>query len=184
MAETTGRKAPVLLIVSVLLVLVLGLLGAVVYLLTRQDGKETSNAETASPRLEYATEGVIFTEDPDALQKAYDEAAEKVEESVVPLSYRASASSEDGVNFTCYIANPDRARYDMFIAIYADISMTDELYMSQLLRPGTAYEQITLNRALDSGRHEVYAVFTTIDEEDGEQVIRGQAAVTMEFRVK
>jgi hypothetical protein len=184
MAETTGRKAPVLLIVSVLLVLVLGLLGAVVYLLTRQDGKETSNAETASPRLEYATEGVIFTEDPDALQKAYDEAAEKVEESVVPLSYRNVARSEDGVEFNCYVANPERARFDMFVAIYADAGMTDELYMSQLLRPGTAYDTIRLNRALPPGRHEVYAVFTTIDEEDSVQVIRGQAAVTMEFRVQ
>lgn len=181
MAET-NKKTPLLIIVLVLFVFVAGLLAAVIYLLTRQPAEVPQ--QDAPPRLEYASKGVIYTEDPDALQKAYDEASEKVEESVVPLSYRNVASSEDGVNFKCYIANPPRARFDMFVAIYADFAMTDELYLSQLLRPGTAFDTIQLNRALDAGNHEVYAVFTTLDEQDGEQVIRGQVAVTMEFRVK
>jgi hypothetical protein len=183
MAET-NKKTPLLIIVLVLFVFVAGLLAAVIYLLTRSSDETTPQSVSAAPRLEYASEGVIFTEDPDALQKAYDEASEKVEDSVVPLSYRNVASSEDGVNFKCYIANPPRARFDMFVAIYADFAMTDELYLSQLLRPGTAFDSIQLNRALGSGNHEVYAVFTTLDEQDGEQVIRGQAAVTMEFRVQ
>ena len=181
MAET-NKKTPLLIIVLALFVFVAGLLAAVIYLLTRQPAEVPQ--QDAPPRLEYASEGVIFTEDPDAFQKAYDEAAEKVAESVVPLSYRNVASSEDGVNFKCYIANPPRARFDMFVILYADVEMTDEIYSSQLLRPGTAYDAIQLKRALDPGNHEVYAVFTTIEEIDGEQVIRGQIAVTMEFRVK
>lgn len=182
MAETS-KKTPLLIVVLVLCVFVAGLLAAVIYLLTRSSDETTPQPISAAPRLEYASEGVIFTEDPDALQKAYDEAVEKSAESVVPLSFRNVATSEDGVNFNCYVANPPRARFDMFVAIYADIEMTDELYMSQLLRPGTAYDSIQLNRVLSPGNHNVYAVFTTLEDVDGEQVIRGQAAVAMEFRV-
>lgn len=178
----TSKKSPLLIIVLVLFIFIAGLLAAVIYLLTRQTD-EVPQPISAAPRLEYASEGVIFTEDPDALQKAYDEAVEKSAESVVPLSFRNVATSEDGVNFKCYVANPPRARFDMFVAIYADIEMTDELYMSQLLRPGTAYDSIQLNRVLAPGNHDVYAVFTTLEDVDGEQVIRGQAAVAMEFRV-
>jgi hypothetical protein len=62
--------------------------------------------------------------------------------------------------------------------------MTDELFLSKLIRPGQTFEQVTLNRALEKGEHQVFVVFTQIEEVDGEQNICGQRAVTMNFFVE
>jgi len=131
----------------------------------------------------YAVEGITAVEDPDAMTKAIDEAYEKAEEGRMALEYKNDAVSDNGTDFSCYIANSVDNQYDMFIAIYADIGFTDELYLSQLIRPGTAFEQVTLNRALDPGKHEVYVAFTTVETTEDEQIIHGQSLVTMNFIV-
>jgi hypothetical protein len=133
--------------------------------------------------LDYATQGVIETHDPNALQKAYDEAVEKAREGMIALTYRNDASSEDGQTFNCYIGNSTSNSDDLFIAIYADSACTDELFRGQLLRPGTAYETVTLNRKLDEGVHTVYVPHTLIRVVDGQQAIVGQTIVTMDFHV-
>lgn len=100
-------------------------------------------------------------EDPDAMSKALDEAYEKMQERMT-LSYKNDAFSSDGKTFTCYIANsPDNAPYDMFVGLYSDLEFTDCLFLSQLLRPGSAFETLTLERALEPGTHQLYAVFTS-----------------------
>jgi hypothetical protein len=102
---------------------------------------------------------------------------------VMALEYRNDAYSDDRRTFQCYIANSQSNEYDMFIAIYADAEYNDLLYLSELLRPGSAFEQVTLERALPPGDHEVYVAFTQVEETDGEQAIRGQNRVTMNFHV-
>jgi hypothetical protein len=72
---------------------------------------------------------------------------------------------------------------DMFIAIYTDSTFEDELFLSELLRPGQAFEHITLNRALDTGSHDVVAAFSLVKEEDGQQVIAKQTFVGLRFNV-
>ena len=145
--------------------------------------EEPENANGGGFRIGYADEGVMVTEDDNAMQRAYDEMKRAAEEGYMSLSYKESAYSENGLDFQCYIANADRNKYDMFIAIYGDEEFTDELYLSQLLRPGTAFNSITLNHALEPGTHTVYVAYTQIEEVDGEQAIHAQSVVTMEFTV-
>jgi hypothetical protein len=128
-------------------------------------------------------EGVTEVEDPEALQKMVDEVFASADKPPFALEYKNGAYSEDGVNFSCYIANAASNEYDMFICVYADAALTDELYVSQLLRPGTAFDQITLNRKLEPGVHRVYVPHTQIAIEDGEQTIMAQNTVTMDFIV-
>ncbi len=60
--------------------------------------------------------------------------------------------------FTCYIANSEYNEYDMFIALYTEISNDAEpLYLSGLMRPGEAFREIALDEALDKGTHDVYS---------------------------
>lgn len=132
-------------------------------------------------KIDYA-EGVTVVEDPNALQKAVDDMIEKSSQTV-GLEYKSEAFSSDGLNFSCYIANALRNQHDMFIAIYGDIEMTDELFLSGLLRPGSAFDNIKLNHALEPGTHTVYVIFTQVDEVDGEQAIHAQVTVTMDFIV-
>lgn len=128
-------------------------------------------------------EGVIETDDPNALQKAFDEAVEAGRGKGIAVYYRPEAISDDGITFRGRIGNSTANVNDLFIAIYGDSDFTDELFVSQLLRPGTAFDEITLNHALPVGRNTVYTAFTTVVQEDGETKIDQQQVVTIDFIV-
>jgi hypothetical protein len=133
----------------------------------------------------YATEAHVMM-DEDALQAAMDKAMENAENGNVGLMYKDNAYSTDGTNFQCYIVNSATNLYDMFITIYADADMTDELYNSQLVPPGSGFENLTLEHSLDVGDHVVYVAITQVDtdEETGEQSILRQVVYTMDFHVQ
>jgi hypothetical protein len=143
--------------------------------------ESAEGAGTAGFHIAYA-EGTTAVEDPDALQKIVDEMRENARKTI-GLEYKNEAFSVDGQNFDCYIANAARNQYDMFIAIYADAELTDELYLSGLVMPGRAFEHIQLERPLEDGNHLVYVAFSQVEEVDGEQTMRAQALVTMNFHV-
>lgn len=128
-------------------------------------------------------EGVTVVEDPNELQKAVDEMIAKSQDTM-GLEYKNEAVSEDGINFTCYIANALSNEYDMFIALYGDEELTDELFLSGLLRPGTAFDHVTLSHPLEPGTHTVYTAFTQVEEVDGEQAIHAQIIVVINFTVQ
>lgn len=136
--------------------------------------------EEEKPKIGYA-EGVTVVEDPDAFQKAVDEMYDKAAQPGVGLEYKNDAFSTDGEKFECYIANAASNQYDMYIQIFSDSELTDQLFLSQLLRPGTAFDNITLEHKLDSGDHKVYVAFTQV--EDDQQTIHAQVMVTMDFHV-
>lgn len=133
-------------------------------------------------KVSYAMEGVVVVEDPDALQQKVDEMEAQAAEGGISLEYKNDAFSNDGTNFSCYIANAANNIYDMFIAIYADAELNDQLFLSDLLRPGTAFNTLALEQTLDAGVHTVYVAFTQV-EEDWE-TIHGQVIVTMNFTVE
>ncbi len=84
--------------------------------------------------------------------------------------------------FTCYIANSEYNEYDMFIALYTEISNDAEpLYLSGLMRPGEAFREIALDEALDKGTHDVYLVMTQV--EDDHSTLHGQSVVTIQMQV-
>lgn len=134
----------------------------------------------------YATEGVTpVTNDPEEFSRAVDEAFRKAaEKKPMSLKYRYDATSRDGVNFDCLLANSPDNDDDMFIAIYTDTTFQEELFLSELLRPGTAFEHITLNRQLEKGSHDVVAAFTLVKTEDGQQSITQQQFIGLRFTVR
>lgn len=131
-------------------------------------------------RLGYA-DGVTAVDDESALQAAVDAMMENADKQMV-ASFQNQAVSEDGKTFTCYIANSEYNEYDMFIALYTDISGDAEpIYLSGLMRPGEAFREIKLDEALDKGTHEVYLAMTQV--EDDHSTIHGQSVVTIEMQV-
>lgn len=134
-------------------------------------------------RIGYATEATVML-DQDSLQAAMDKAAENAKNGNISLLYKNNAYSEDGQEFSCYLVNSAQNAYDMFVTIFADAALEDQLFLSGLLRPGEGFESITLDRALDLGDHTVYVALTQVEEnEDGEQVIHNQVVHTMDFHV-
>ncbi len=168
-----------IIILLLLLVILMGVVLAVVLL----RGGTQDISDNGTPMIGYATEATVLL-DEDALQAAVDEAIANAKNGRVALRYQNDAFSEDGKTFSCYIANDTANLYDMFIAIYSDPALTDQLYLSGLVPPGSGFEEITLDKALSSGDTTVYVALTQVEEdENGQQVISGQVVHTIEFHV-
>jgi hypothetical protein len=169
------------LLVAVVAVLLAAILGVLVMLLLKEE-PESRAVEQEGFKVGYAAEGVTIIDDQNAFNQAVEDAY-ATRDDRVRLRYQNEASSRDGRTFSCYLGNADSNAYDMFVAIYADSSFTDELFLSQLIRPGEAFQTITLNRALEAGNHTVYVVCSQVEVEDGQQKIHGQAVITLNFHV-
>lgn len=143
--------------------------------------QEDTTDNSGGFKIGYASEGVTAVEDGDSLQKAYNEMVEKAKAGIIAVEMRNDAFSTDGIHFSCYIANSVQNSTDMFLAIYADAGLTDRLFLSELLRPGTAFESLTLEHALEPGTHQVYVVQTQV--KDDLETIQAQTAFTMNFTV-
>lgn len=180
--ETKETKKPLdKRLIAVIVGLVLIIVALVFFLFLRKDSTTVNDGET--PRIGYATEAKVML-DQDSLQSAMDEAMKNAQDGNVALLYKNNAYSENGTDFDCYIVNSSSNKYDMFLTIYADTSLTDQIFLSGLVPPGSGFEHITLDRALEPGNHEVGVVLTQVDtDENGQQVIKHQVAHTMDFHV-
>lgn len=127
--------------------------------------------------------GLALTQE--ELDAAMDDAEANSQEGSIALRFKNNALSEDGQLFSCYIMNSQYNVYDMFLTIYADDALTDELFSSGLVAPGRGFDQIKLDRALEKGDHTVYVVLTQVDtDEEGVQSVVGQTSHTMNFCVE
>lgn len=130
-------------------------------------------------------QGATVVLDEASLQAALEEAQRNAQDGLVALNYQNDAYSSDGKNFSCYIVNDSSNLYDMFLTIFADTELTDQLLLTGLVPPGSGFEKITLDRALDKGKHTVYVAVTLVDTaEDGSQVMKAQVVHTMDFHVE
>lgn len=177
-----NQKAPalsnkVIIIAAAAIVAALAVVAAL--LLT---GRRSDNSN--SPAIGYASEATVML-DQDALQAAFDEAVKNAADGNIGLRYQNDAYSDNGIDFTCRIINSSSNIYDMFLTIYADAELTDQIFLSGLVPPGSGFENISLEHALAPGDHLVYVALTQVDtdEETGEQVIKHQVMHTMDFHV-
>lgn len=168
-------------LIAVIVGLLLIIVALVCFLLLRQ----APAADDRDDRIGYAGEARVML-DQNSLQMAMDEEMAKAQDGDVALRYKNNAFSTNGTDFECYIANSTANIFDMFVTIYADAELTDQIFLSGLVPPGNGFENITLDHALDPGDHTVYVAITQVadDEETGEQVIKNQVMHTMEFHVE
>lgn len=160
-------KGKIILAVLVVLLLVVGT-GIGVYMFMRPEDSVDDG------RIPYA-EGVVIMEDSDI---------EPVPKGRIALRYNYQAHSADGINFTCKLGNDESNQYPLYFDLYADAALTDEIYLSGLLDPGTALEEITLNHALPEGTTTVYVSFNQVEvDEAGNQSLLSQTLVTVDFIV-
>lgn len=179
--ETKESKKPLdKRLVAVIIVLALVIVALCVFLFYRS----TITIEDDNvPRIGYAADAAVML-DQDSLQAAMDEAMRNAADGNVALLYKNNAFSTNGTDFDCYIVNSSANKYDMFLTIFADAELTDQIFLSGLVPPGSGFESITLDRALPSGLQTVYVVLTQVDtDENGEQVLKNQVAHTMDFHV-
>ena len=165
----------IIAVIVLLVVLIIAVIAAVFVL--RKDNKNDNMT------IGYATEATVML-DQDSLQAAMDKAMENAAKGNVALRYVNNAYSADGTVFNCYIANSEANAYDMYLQIFADPEMTDQIFLSGLIPPGSGFEEITLDHALPDGDTMVYVAVTQVETtESGAQTIRNQVVHTMDFHV-
>lgn len=177
------NQKPVLsnkVVIGAAAVVVAAVVGVGAFVATREPAESAAPA----PAIGYATDAKVML-DETSLQAAFDEAMKNAAEGNVGLKYQNDAYSKNGTDFKCYIANSESNVYDMFLTIFADQELTDRLFLSGLVPPGSGFENITLEHVLEKGDHTVYVVLTQVDtsEETGEQVIKNQITHTMDLHV-
>lgn len=175
------KRSPLVL---VLIIIIVVLAAAAVVLVVGKFGEKEPEpvqiGDASTPLIGYE-EGVTVVDDPDALQKAVDDALAKSKEQGVPIEFANYASSTDGTTFECYFANPVDSPYDVYLQVFSDVELTDQLYLSGLIPPGKAMRELKLDHALAQGDHTVYLAYTQV--EDDHATIHGQALVTAVFSV-
>lgn len=117
-------------------------------------------------------DNAVAAADGDSLGKTSDG---KNGDGSVSLEYKGVAVSSDGTGFICYIANSVKNRYDMFVAIYTDSSYEEEIFLSQLMKPGFGIEGFESVKKLAPGSYNMVLVFTLVG--DDHETIKSQVPV-------
>lgn len=180
--QQSKRRLPLVLILIIIIVLLAA--AAVVLAVGKFGGGGQPDEEPLSdanaPQIGY--EDGLTALDGDTLQEAVDRMNELAAEGGIPLEFQNDAVSPDGEKVECYIANPTKSRYDMYIQIFSDAELTDQLYLSKLIPPGKALRTLYLEKRLEAGTHRVFVVLCQV--EDDHATIHQQAVITMDFAVE
>lgn len=110
----------------------------------------------------------VILEDPETLQDMVDKMLAKASEGQMALEMQVTAYSQDGTNFTCYLANALENNYDMYMILTLDEGQ-EELCRTGLIPVGGHLENLTLQKELSSGTYTCTLSFVQV-EEDGETV--------------
>lgn len=178
--QQAKRLTPLTLVLIIIIVLLVA--AGAVLALSKFGGQQESApvSDDGTPLLRYQ-EGLTVVEDSDAIKQAAKDMYSKAAQDGVPLEYKNDAFSLDGETVKCYIANPASDAYDMYFQIFADEDFTEQLYLSGLIPPGKAMNEIVLDEKLQEGNHRVYVAFTQVEEDHA--TIHQQVFITMDFHV-
>lgn len=188
--KTKDSKSKVIIIVLVVVIVVLLGGGAAAFIMLNNSGSEiaqtggtadqivaVSSGSADNPILKYDEAAVALDEN--GLERQIQEM--KNNSGDVSLEYKNDAVSDDGKNFACYLANSDLNTEDMFIAIFTDGTLTEQVYLSGLLRPGTSINQFESETEFKPGTHSAVALFTSVG--DDHETMTSQLAVEIKLTV-
>lgn len=88
----------------------------------------------------------------------------KAAEGYMNLNMKLEALSQDGENFTCYIANSPHNDHDMYFELVDD-SDGEVIYKSNLIPIGYRIEEFKSSRKYDSGTYPVTVNFYQMEED-------------------
>lgn len=134
-------------------------------------------------------EGITVVSNSEDLDEQVNKMYEAAADEGVAVEYKNEAFSTDGVSFACYIGNPAKSAFPMFITIYADTTFQEELFVSGLIKPGQAFNKVVMSRELAEGTYVMPVCYTQVyephsgDNDTDDFVIRAQTVLTINFNV-
>jgi hypothetical protein len=191
--EKKDSKSKIIIIVLVIVIVLMAAGGVTAFiLLNNNNGNQTkddnpavtteaeSKSENSNPLLLNYDSGAVAL-DENGLEKQIEE-MRKNSEGNVSLEYKNEAESTNGKDFNCYLANSELNTEDMFFAVFTDASMTEQMYLSGLIKPGTSIQKFTSDIPLEKGEYSAVCVFTTVS--DDHETMTSQIAVELKLTVK
>ena len=180
--KKSSRNNLIIILFAIIIVLLLVVLIFVVA--GEKSSTDGTPATTTAPHLQngmlmYDSAAVALSEDD--IQKQYDEMVKKAKEGTMALEFKHIAQSVDGKNFTCSIGNSLKNNYDMFINIYKDNSLSEQLLLTGLIPPGQGIETFESEIQLDPGTYEAILVLTQV--EDDHSTLHAQLSVVLTLEV-
>lgn len=184
MAETAqetkkSSKTIIILLVVLILLLIGGIVTVVVVLLNKDDTPETDSQPQGAFTLPYDN-GAVFL-DEDSLQAQVDAAFKQAAEGSMVLQFKNTAVSKDGTHFECEIGNAIENPYDMYINIYKDSSLEEQILLTGLIPPGSGIYEFDSEKPIFPGSYEAILVLTQV--EDDHQTIHAQVSVVLTLEV-
>lgn len=165
------------IIIILIIVIVLLLAGGAVFLI--MNNKPAEGGDTTSGRqipLE-VNAGVL---DPDAIKDWNESALKEAQDTQIPISFSPTAISSDGKTFECQIGNPPGAKYYMYLDIYSDATLEEEVYLSGLLEPGKGITSFTANKTFPKGETDAVLVLTTVQDDMKTLVAQTMVVLTLQ----
>lgn len=173
MRKRNGIIIAVIVMLMAVIIVVLGIM------LLRSSGRETTEDGERTGGMAY--EANVITDDAEALQDAVNRLIEKAKEGQMSLEMQTIASSEDGIHFTCHLANSVKNNYDMFMVLYLDDTQ-QEIYRTGLIPIGARIEEFSLQEALEPGTYEATIVYNQVEED--RETIHAQVNVGLTLNVR
>lgn len=172
--KKSSKTVIILLIIVILLLLAAGIVAAV-FLLKKDD----------APLPDEGNGGIIGYEahvvNYEDAQRVYDEMQKRADEGSVGVHYSINAYSEDGTHFTCMIENPVRNGYDMYLNIFKDETLTEQLLLTGLIPAGSGIEEFDSEIPLEPGEYKSVLVMTLV--EDDHSTLHAQTKVILNLSV-
>jgi hypothetical protein len=189
--EKKDSKSKVIIIILLIVIILLIGGGVTAFVILSNNGNSdqpeitspvitTADGQTKNPlALDYDNSAVALDEN--GLEKQLEN-LQKNAGNNISLEYRNEVVSEDGKVFKCYLANSELNTEDMFIAIFTDSDMTEQVYLSGLLRPGTSIQEFQSEIPFETGEYSVVAMFTSVS--DDHETMTSQIAVELKLTVQ
>lgn len=189
--QKLSQREIILLIVIMVLIVAVGII--LTMLLTKENEPKntasteptvsTISTEPTAPNvglIKYDEAAVAFGEE--ELSSKMEEMQNKVEDGKMALRYQKIARSSDGVNFKCQIGNSPANNYDMYINIYKDPELTEQILLTGLISPGSEITEFESEIPLESGTYSATLVLTQV--EDDHSTFHAQLMVVLDLVVE
>lgn len=175
---TEGKKSSNKTVVIILIIVIILLLagGAVFFILNANKSPESESTGGKQIPLEISA-GVLS---PDQLKNWNEQALKEAEDNQIPVIYTPTATSTDGVNFECEIGNPTGAKYYMYLDLYSDTSLEEEIYLSGLIEPGKGITSFSTSKTFPKGETDTVLVLTTVREDQKTIVAQTMVVLTLQ----
>ena len=178
MAEEKKKSSNKTVIILLLIVILLLLIGGGVFLFLNMNKPAENDNNTGGKQIPLEINAGVVN--PDKVKEWNEQAIKEMQDNEIPMIFSPTATSTDGVNFECEIGNPPGAKYYMYLDLYSDTSLEEEVYLSGLLEPGKGVTSFSTSKTFPKGETDAVLVLTTVRDDQKTLVAQTMVYLTLQ----